>query len=316
MSKGKPAAKSRKPLKRAAQKLKTVYSTGPEQGAEAVAEITPQQDAALAAAQAAADSKARINTHEGPKPIPVREGQAFGLVEIPVEGTSLTLLGLPPGADPKMLTLEQRIDIARRLNEVGPSLPKYRPKGKSFLSGMKWDSSTAAKEPLNQGVTMRTEEQEQSESAEQADPQAAPKKSKRKSSGEKASHPADHDPKTEKAMEDARQSFEKARAAKKKSGVARSADEVKKAAKAATKAAKTKPAAKSEKPASNGKGRGSAGGGKGKGIGAFCSDLLLKNKTTEQILAAVKEKYPDAKTSPASIAWYRNKLREEGKLKD
>lgn len=48
----------------------------------------------------------------------------LGLVEIPVKGTSLTLLGLPdPTATPA--TMEQRVEMAKRLNEVGPRLPKY-----------------------------------------------------------------------------------------------------------------------------------------------------------------------------------------------
>lgn len=50
-------------------------------------------------------------------------------------------------------------------------------------------------------------------------------------------------------------------------------------------------------------------------IGGICCDLLLKGKSTEEILAAVLKKFPDASTSASSIAWYRNKLKKEGKLK-
>lgn len=53
---------------------------------------------------------------------------------------------------------------------------------------------------------------------------------------------------------------------------------------------------------------------RGSGIGTMVCDMLLKKKDTEEIIAAVKKANPDAKTSPASVAWYRNKLREEGKL--
>lgn len=52
----------------------------------------------------------------------------------------------------------------------------------------------------------------------------------------------------------------------------------------------------------------------GGGIGGLVCDLLMKGKDNDAILKAVKEKFPAAKTSAASIAWYRSKLREEGKL--
>lgn len=52
----------------------------------------------------------------------------------------------------------------------------------------------------------------------------------------------------------------------------------------------------------------------GGGIGGMVCDLLVKKKSNEEILAAVKKQFPKAKTSAASIAWYRSKLREEGKL--
>lgn len=50
---------------------------------------------------------------------------------------------------------------------------------------------------------------------------------------------------------------------------------------------------------------------RGQGIGAFCMELIKKGKTNEQVLAAVREKFPGASTSPASVAWYRNKLKDE-----
>lgn len=53
---------------------------------------------------------------------------------------------------------------------------------------------------------------------------------------------------------------------------------------------------------------------RGMGIGAFCCDLLVKGKSNDEVLAAVQAKFPDAKTSSASIAWYRNDLRNKGKL--
>lgn len=74
----------------------------------------------------------------------------------------------------------------------------------------------------------------------------------------------------------------------------------KKAAKKAEAAAK-KPAAKKA-------------AGQGTGIGAFCSGLIVSGKSNEEVLAAVREKFPSAATSAASVAWYRNKLRAEGKV--
>jgi len=51
--------------------------------------------------------------------------------------------------------------------------------------------------------------------------------------------------------------------------------------------------------------------GRGKGIGAFCITLIQKGQDNESILQSVKNQFPGAKTSAASIAWYRNKLRCE-----
>ena len=78
-----------------------------------------------------------------------------------------------------------------------------------------------------------------------------------------------------------------------------------------------KKAAKAATALSSGKAPKKAGGAalpKGRGIGAFCEGLLMKRKTAEQILEAVRKEFPGAKTSMASIAWYRNKLAQEGTL--
>ena len=48
------------------------------------------------------------------------------------------------------------------------------------------------------------------------------------------------------------------------------------------------------------------------GVGDVAKDLIRNNKTNEEVLAAIKEQFPDAKTSMASINWYRNKLRGDG----
>jgi septal ring factor EnvC (AmiA/AmiB activator) len=48
------------------------------------------------------------------------------------------------------------------------------------------------------------------------------------------------------------------------------------------------------------------------GVGDLAKELIRAGKTNEEVLAAVKEKFPEAKTSMASINWYRNKLRGDG----
>jgi chemotaxis protein histidine kinase CheA len=73
----------------------------------------------------------------------------------------------------------------------------------------------------------------------------------------------------------------------------------------ASKKAAKKVAAKKAEPSA---------GGRGQGIGAFCKDLILKGKSNEEVLVAVKKQFPTACTSAASVAWYRNKLSSEGKL--
>lgn len=53
---------------------------------------------------------------------------------------------------------------------------------------------------------------------------------------------------------------------------------------------------------------------RGKGIGARACELILEGKTNEEVIAAIKAEIPDAHPTPATMAWYRNKLRKEGKL--
>ena len=83
----------------------------------------------------------------------------------------------------------------------------------------------------------------------------------------------------------------------------------------AKKAAKA-PAKKAARPArahQNGKANGDAKPGRGPGIGAFCLGLIAKGRSNEEVLTAVREKFPDARTSAASVSWYRNKAAETGK---
>lgn len=77
--------------------------------------------------------------------------------------------------------------------------------------------------------------------------------------------------------------------------------------------AQRKKDAKKPKATADGK-KPKAAAPKGRGIGSFCEGLLAKGRTSEEILAAVGKEFPGAKTSMASIAWYKNKMANEGRL--
>lgn len=47
-------------------------------------------------------------------------------------------------------------------------------------------------------------------------------------------------------------------------------------------------------------------------IGDVAVAAIRSGKTNQEALEAVKEKFPEAKTTLSSINWYRNKLRAEG----
>ena len=51
---------------------------------------------------------------------------------------------------------------------------------------------------------------------------------------------------------------------------------------------------------------------KAPGVGDVAKELIRAGKTNEEVLAQVKEQFPESKTSMASINWYRNKLRTDG----
>lgn len=49
-----------------------------------------------------------------------------------------------------------------------------------------------------------------------------------------------------------------------------------------------------------------------RGVGTVAVEAIRAGKTNEEALEAVKAEFPEAKTSLASINWYRNKLRADG----
>lgn len=52
-----------------------------------------------------------------------------------------------------------------------------------------------------------------------------------------------------------------------------------------------------------------------RGIGKFITEqILTTNKTNVQILNSVLKEFEGAKTTMACIAWYKSKLRKEGKI--
>jgi len=53
---------------------------------------------------------------------------------------------------------------------------------------------------------------------------------------------------------------------------------------------------------------------RGKGIGTRAMELLIEGKSTQEVIDTVKAEIPDANPTGATIAWYKNKLRQEGKL--
>ncbi len=81
----------------------------------------------------------------------------------------------------------------------------------------------------------------------------------------------------------------------------------KKTAPKAAAPAKKAPAKAAPKAKAEGKGR-------GMGIGAFCIEQILKGKANGEVAEAAVEKF-GGNTTASSVAWYRNKLKAEGKLK-
>lgn len=47
-------------------------------------------------------------------------------------------------------------------------------------------------------------------------------------------------------------------------------------------------------------------------VGEVVSQAIREGKTNAEALAAARARFPEARTSPASVAWYRSHLRSEG----
>lgn len=227
------------------------------------------------------------------------------LVDQPVERVALTLIGATrtcylPGSRVMPILMEifnmsqtngtgdlnslSQADLTETYNKLAAAAKK--PTVKSFK-----DKATAVKRI-------------QALQDEVAEPSAAQKEASAKAlaeagAGQKASDaPAAKKVAAKKAKDTASIAASKAAFAAAKKVPAKKAA-AKPAAKApAKKASAQKPEAGEKKP-------------RGSGIGAFCMELIGKGKSNEEVLAAVKTKFPDAATSASSVAWYRNKLKQD-----
>lgn len=47
-------------------------------------------------------------------------------------------------------------------------------------------------------------------------------------------------------------------------------------------------------------------------VGTVAREAIRKGLTNEQALAKVKAKFPKSDTTASSIAWYRNRMRQDG----
>ncbi|SFJ33481.1 ribbon-helix-helix protein, CopG family [Albimonas pacifica] len=52
--------------------------------------------------------------------------------------------------------------------------------------------------------------------------------------------------------------------------------------------------------------------GEVRNVGELAESLLAQGLTNEAVLAEVRRRLPDAKTSPASVAWYRSNMKRKG----
>lgn len=230
-------------------------------GVEGVAAPAPEAPAAApaerpikSAEEIAAASKEKERTHAEE----VKRLKKLGLVEVPVKGSVYSLVGMASDKQPP--NVEQRVEMAKRLNAVGPLLPRYV---QHLVDEKRPASSTKAIVKIAANI-VEGDAMRETLSKQKADAKA-PKPTKREAAKAKA--------------------------------------EAKKADAKKGKADGKKPAA-APAPAKK----------KAGGIGGLCEKLLVEGKTNDDILKAVKKDFPNAKTSAASIAWYRSKLRDEGKL--
>lgn len=51
---------------------------------------------------------------------------------------------------------------------------------------------------------------------------------------------------------------------------------------------------------------------RGLGVGKRTKELIRAGKSNKEVLEAIKAEFPEAKTTMASVNWYRNNLKQKG----
>lgn len=337
-----PKAKAKK-QKKLARKIASPHAPEKvakllESGAQSVQVATPAAIAVPVEAPAAAVPKA-VPVHAGIDAEESKRLDAMGLEEVAVEGTHLRLIGLKDGkAKP---TTEQRVEMAKRMVDVGPRLPKYVPQriavpapGAAPTTTNDGEASMAkSKLPKDPSIPKgETPSGIPGVSVEQVDASFEKNKKEYEAKQKKL---AKEEAAKKKAEEDKLRAAAKARKKGGKAKLANDADKFlspegkarvakmsadsKAAAKASKKGAKPDAKKKPDAAPKPGKAGGKAtaapaAGGKKASIGGLTQELLLAGKSTEEVLAGIKKQFPNAKSSASTIGWYRSKMRSEGAL--
>lgn len=274
MAKPKTKGKAKKGAQKRAEQPSAAPAAAPQ----------PQPTAAPTAKATVLDELARLD--------------AMGLREEQVAGTHYTLVTMKDKE--KIPTLEQRVEIAKRLNEVGPKLPRYIP-GATRMDADK--PSQSAQRII--GEATKHEEKKMTKKGAGALPAGIDPKEIEKAHAQSVKEAEERD--RQKAKED------KAKAKKEEADRAAAAKARKKLK--GKSVAPTRAQAKPDPKPAKGKAAKPDAVAKPKGgIGGLVVRMLKEGKETPAIIAAVKKEYPKARTSPASVAWYRSKL-ASGELK-
>lgn len=234
-----------------------------------------------------------------------------GLLEVPVPNTAVALLA--PATTGAELTLNQRVAMAERLNQVRDSLPRYVRKEKLFdgvrpRANLELGTTSSAGQGSTDAAQTNSTTQEYDMSTA-----ATAVKATGKTNG--IGHISQELRKQMKVVGDGAikmgQRILAEKAAKEKAKADAKAAKLSKTAKKATKKTAT-PGDKADKPSA--KAPKAPKATKVRGIGTIVREALKAKKSTEECIALVKKEFPKAKTTPASVAWYRNDLRERGEL--
>ncbi len=249
-----------------------------------------------------------------------------GLVEIAVNGSAYKLLGMQNQAATP--TLEQRVAIARRLNEVGPKLPKYvknviqeKPlhapvaaeatEGvttqigvpdmgkKTTVGGLNVKEIEKAFEQNRKEVEQREKEKKVQEAA---DKKAAEKKAKQESEARKKMKCKDVSPRTEHLSQAKREQLEKPVKGKSQDPGAKvkgiSSPPVRKAAGMTPAPVPKGGFTKDNRPATSGE--------------LIRSRIMEQKLTDDAIAAEVRKLWPGRTTAVSDVRWNRSQMQKAG----